>query len=85
MRTRNDSFASAIYFSILMALTHTVLELMYLTLEKRIVKAHFIEYILVCMNGRLNWVPFTEKISRKSPKDKDKKQDWFIFDFDLKD
>ena len=37
------------------------------------------------MNGRLNWVPFTEKISRPSPKYKNKKEDWFIFDFDLID
>lgn len=85
MSGKNENFASGIYFSIFMACTHTVLELLYLTVEKRIVKADFIEYILVCMNGRLNWVPFTEKISRPSPKDKEKKEDWFIFDFDLID
>jgi len=88
---------SEIYASIILAVLHTVIELFYLYLEFSMVKSSFIEYALVCMNGRLNWVPFIEKMQRRTPNfqpqyyffnqvcypKQESMNDWFIFDFDI--
>lgn len=66
MKADNDA-VEQIIISILLALTHSIIELIYLCIENKIVKANFFEYALACMNGRLNWIPFTEKLSKKKP------------------
>ena len=44
--------------SIVMAITHTILEVIMIKLECEACKIGFLDYLIVCYNGRLEWVPF---------------------------
>lgn len=50
----------AILFSIIIAIVHTVLEFAYLAIEAQASKTSFMNYCMVCFNGRFNWVPYID-------------------------
>ena len=59
-----DNDMMDVLISIFSSCIHAAIQMTYIVLESKVVKSQSInEYILVCMNGRLNWVPFLEKIS----------------------
>ena len=66
MKADSDA-VEQIFISIELAVLHTLIEVIYLCIENKIVKAVFSDYSLACMNGRLNWTPLTEKINKKIP------------------
>lgn len=47
--------------SLLSAIAHGVLELIFLNLESIACKTDFTHYFSICFTGRLGWVPFTNK------------------------
>ena len=53
---------NAIMVSIALAFVHTILEFGYLYLEAKASKTSFINYCIVCFNGRFTWVPYNEYI-----------------------
>jgi len=44
--------------SLAAALLHMILEIIVLNLERNACKIGFFDYLVVCFNGRLEWVPF---------------------------
>ena len=55
---------SALGLSLSLAVLHLLFEIFLLILEKSACKCSLQYYSLICMNARLNWIPFIEKISR---------------------
>lgn len=56
----------AILLSLLLALAHGVLEAAFLYLEARASKTSFINYCMVCFNGRFGWVPYNDFLTNTS-------------------
>lgn len=48
--------------SVLAALIHGMLEIIYIRLEATASKTSLSNYTIICLNGRFGWVPFTEFI-----------------------
>ena len=54
-------FGISIYtvlLSVSLAFGHIILEVIFLYLEAMATKTNFINYAIVCFNGRFGWVPF---------------------------
>ena len=49
--------------SIILAIFHFMIEFLLLTIEAKAFKSSILYYSIICLNGRLNWVPFMEKFS----------------------
>lgn len=49
----------AISLSLACAVAHTVVELIFIYIEKQACKTTFLHYTVICFNGRFGWVPFT--------------------------
>ena len=49
-----------IVVSIVLALSHALLEMVFLFMEAQASKTSFINYCIVCFNGRLGWVPYND-------------------------
>lgn len=49
--------------SILLALIHAVIEIIFLKIESQEVKTTFLHYSIICFNGRFGWVPFLENFT----------------------
>jgi hypothetical protein len=58
---------STLITSILAAFAHAVIECFVFYLESRACKQKFINYGVICLNGRLNWVPFIEFFRFENP------------------
>ena len=54
--------------SILLAATHALLELIFLYMEAQASKTSFINYCIVCFNGRFGWVPYNDYLIITSQK-----------------
>ena len=54
---------NAIAFSLFLAFLHTVLEFFYLYIEAQAAKTSFINYCIVCFNGRFNWIPYNDYLA----------------------
>ena len=52
--------------SLVSALIHGALEMIFLDLEAKACKTNFTHYFSVCFTGRLGWVPFTNKFDSVS-------------------
>lgn len=57
-----------IIFSILLAFLHGLLEAIFLLLEAQASKTSFINYCMVCFNGRFGWVPYNDFLTNTSKK-----------------
>ena len=55
-----------ILLSLVLALLHAVLEGVSLGLEAQASKMSFVNYCMVCLNGRFGWVPYNEFLVKKS-------------------
>lgn len=51
---------TAIIVSIILALSHALLEILFLYMEAQATKTSFINYCIVCFNGRFGWVPYND-------------------------
>lgn len=52
---------SSICLSLLFAIIHIIIELEFLALDSKACMTTRLHYIIICMNGRFGWVPFTHK------------------------
>ena len=59
---------SDIAISILLALTHGVLECVFLYMEAQASKTSFVNYCIICFNGRFGWVPYNDYLISTSQK-----------------
>jgi hypothetical protein len=59
-----DVSLEAIGISILLAVAHAGIELVFIFLEKKANKTDFMHYTIICFNGRFGWVPFTNHFAR---------------------
>lgn len=50
---------SVIYTSVVFALFHLLMEAALLYAEAKACRTTFLHYLLICLNGRLGWVPYT--------------------------
>ena len=62
-----------IKLSIAFGLVHGLFELTFLILESYATKTSFLNYCIVCFNGRYEWVPYQEYLTVESMKLKSKK------------
>lgn len=63
---------NAIGLSLLFAVAHTLIELIFLKLNAIACQTTILHYIVVCLNGSFGWVPFTNKFtSLNGPEDLD--------------
>lgn len=46
--------------SILLSFSHAILEVMFIYMEAQASKTSFINYAIVCFNGRFGWVPYND-------------------------
>lgn len=51
---------TAIAVSLALAFLHTVLEFFYLYIEAQAARTNFINYCIICFNGRFNWIPYSD-------------------------
>jgi hypothetical protein len=54
---------NGIIFSLLAALAHTVIEIIYLNVEAKACKTTLTQYAIVCFNGRFGWVPYANSFT----------------------
>lgn len=52
---------NAILLSLMFAVVHVLIELQFLALDSKACKTTKMHYIIICLNGRFGWVPFTHK------------------------
>jgi hypothetical protein len=53
----------AILLSIILAVVHAALEVSYLWIEAKVTKTSFMNYCIVCFNGRFDWVPYVDYLT----------------------
>jgi len=58
--------ASTIIVSLAVAVGHFLIEGILLGFESIATRTSMFYYTVICLNGRLNWVPFTEKFTREA-------------------
>jgi len=46
--------------SIILAITHGILECLFLYMEAQASKTSFVNYCIICFNGRFGWVPYND-------------------------
>lgn len=51
-------------YSVISAAVHTFIELFIFILESSAVKTSLLKYAILCLNGRLNWVPFIDSLEK---------------------
>ena len=73
-----DVSLEAIGVSILLAVAHAGIELIFIFLEKKANKTDFMHYTIICFNGRFGWVPFTNHFAKN---DVDEEQEKY-FNYD---
>lgn len=56
----------AIVVSLFLALFHGLLEAIFLAMEAQASKTSFINYCIICFNGRFGWVPYNDYLTYKS-------------------
>lgn len=56
----------AIVASLFLALSHAILEFMFLYMEAQASKTSFVNYCIVCFNGRFGWVPYNDYLIKTS-------------------
>ena len=50
----------AIVVSVCLAISHALLECVFLYMEAQASKTSFFNYCIVCFNGRFGWVPYND-------------------------
>jgi hypothetical protein len=63
--TLTDIDVNSVLISILFACLHGGLEIVILIIEARIFEETIYDYFVICINGRLGWVPFMHKFRGK--------------------
>ena len=54
----------ALMISILLGFLHALIEGFMIYVESKAVKTSIKNYIIICMNGRFDWLPFEEILNR---------------------
>ena len=62
---------NTIQWSIIFAVVHALMELLILWIEAKVFETPFFEYFVICLNGRLGWVPKLNKFGATSTLNKD--------------
>lgn len=79
MRNDNEETISVrvedIITSLFLALSHAILEFMFLYMEAQASKTSFVNYCIVCFNGRFGWVPYNDYLIKTSQQMQEKSQD----------
>jgi len=70
-----DVSVTAIVVSLFLALLHGLLEAIFLAMEAQASKTSFINYCIICFNGRFGWVPYNDYLTNKSTQVQQKKKD----------
>lgn len=55
-----------IVFSLLAAILHAMIEMIFINLEAEACKTTLMHYFIVCFNARFGWVPFSDQFSTSS-------------------
>ena len=58
----------AISISIMLAFAHAILEFLFLYMEAQASKTSFLNYCIICFNGRFGWVPYNDFLIVSSQK-----------------
>jgi len=58
----------AIIISCILAISHALLESIFLYMEAQASKTSFINYCIICFNGRFGWVPYNDYLISSSQK-----------------
>ena len=58
----------AISISIMLAFAHAILESLFLYMEAQASKTSFLNYCIICFNGRFGWVPYNDFLIVSSQK-----------------
>lgn len=57
-----DISLTAIVISLALSVSHGILEVIFLQLEANATRTSFLQYCMVCYNGRFNWIPYLDFI-----------------------
>ena len=55
---------SAIAISVALSTTHAIIEAFFLYMEAQASRTSFLNYCIICFNGRFGWVPFNDHLMR---------------------
>lgn len=55
--------------SIILSVAHGVLEFVFLYLEAQASETSFLNYCMICFNGRFSWVPYNDYLMQTSQQD----------------
>ena len=58
-----DINAGVISISLLFAIVHASIEVMFINLEAQACRTSLLHYFIICFNARFGWVPFADKFS----------------------
>ena len=59
-----DVSVSSLMVSIVLSLAHTILEGLFIWMESRATKTSFMNYTIICFNGRFGWVPYNTYLAK---------------------
>ena len=60
-----DVNLQAIMFSILTAIAHVLMEILFVKMEREANKTTTMNYLMICFNGRFGFIPFTEYLDNQ--------------------
>jgi hypothetical protein len=55
---------SAMAISVALSTTHAIIEAFFLYMEAQASRTSFLNYCIICFNGRFGWVPFNDHLMR---------------------
>jgi len=55
-----------ILISVSLSIVHSLVEMMFVSLEKKANKTTWMHYLIICFNGRFGFVPFTNHFSQEA-------------------
>ena len=65
-----DVNVKAIIGSVILACIHGVIEIYFMIMESRANKTTFMNYLIICFNGRFGFFPFSDYIGNQNKKEK---------------
>ena len=74
---------STLIASLSAAILHLLLQIFLLHFESSGCKESILQYMVICMNGRLNWVPFIDKLTAGSSSNESREYDYRKLEYQL--
>ena len=57
-----DISVAAIVISLSLSVAHGILEVVFIKMEANATRTSFLQYCMICYNGRFNWIPYLDFI-----------------------